>query len=271
VRNFYAKPQTHLKIAWIPINEQDWVSIGYCYPLLEINELRTLAEPGRYSNPVLSPDQSLLLFNCDSESGVLWDSILAFQKDNKTSTLAAILNQEPAPFGAETPRDLEKIIRRCLQKDLIRPFQNMADIKVALQELKEESDLSKLGSTQEASTAPISRDIAHLAGKKPIYIFAGLLVLAVAYLTFNKYYLKRPSVEPQQVTAVSEVDKAQKTIAILPFEDIAPERVRNILWMVYLKNCKIRSLKYLIWALLVGHHLSLSKVQIKQFRKLVAI
>jgi len=48
------------------------------------NELRTLGEPGRYSNPVLSPDQSLLLFNCDSESGVLWASIFAFQLDKGT-------------------------------------------------------------------------------------------------------------------------------------------------------------------------------------------
>ena len=38
------------------------------------------------------------------------------------------------------PRDLERIIARCLRKDLTRRFQHIGDVKVALEELKEESD-----------------------------------------------------------------------------------------------------------------------------------
>jgi len=68
----------------------------------------------------------------------------AFQGDSNMSTLAAILNQEPAPLGAEAPRDLEKMITRCLRKDPARRWQNMADLKVALEELKEESDSGRL-------------------------------------------------------------------------------------------------------------------------------
>jgi Tol biopolymer transport system component/predicted Ser/Thr protein kinase len=68
----------------------------------------------------------------------------AFHGDTKISTLAAIINQEPASLAAETPRDLEKIITRCLRKDPARRLQTMADLKVALEELKEESDSGKL-------------------------------------------------------------------------------------------------------------------------------
>ena len=67
----------------------------------------------------------------------------AFQGDSKLSTLTAVLKQEPKPISQlvpATPHDLEKIINRCLRKDGERRFQHMADIKVALQELKEESD-----------------------------------------------------------------------------------------------------------------------------------
>ena len=44
----------------------------------------------------------------------------AFQGDSKMSTLAAILNQEPKPISQLVPgipRDLEKIIKRCLRKE----------------------------------------------------------------------------------------------------------------------------------------------------------
>ena len=67
----------------------------------------------------------------------------AFRGDSKMSVLAAILHEEPAPVGkltAGVPRDLEKIIARCLRKEPARRFQHMDDLKVALEELKEESE-----------------------------------------------------------------------------------------------------------------------------------
>jgi Tol biopolymer transport system component len=68
----------------------------------------------------------------------------AFHGDTKISTLAAIINQEPASLGSEVPRDLEKIITRCLRKDLARRFQHMADLKVELEEAKAESESGML-------------------------------------------------------------------------------------------------------------------------------
>jgi serine/threonine protein kinase len=68
----------------------------------------------------------------------------AFHGDSKLSTLAAILDQEPAPLPTGIPHDLEKLISRCLRKDPQRRFQHMDDVKIALEELKEESDSGKL-------------------------------------------------------------------------------------------------------------------------------
>ena len=45
---------------------------------------------------------------------------------------------------ADAPRDLEKIISRCVRKDPNRRFQHMADVKIAVEELKEESESGKL-------------------------------------------------------------------------------------------------------------------------------
>src|SRR5207244_5931492 len=59
----------------------------------------------------------------------------AFQGESKMSTLAAILREEPRPASQLVPgipRDLEKIINRCLRKDPNRRPQTMADLKVTL-------------------------------------------------------------------------------------------------------------------------------------------
>jgi Tol biopolymer transport system component/serine/threonine protein kinase len=72
----------------------------------------------------------------------------AFQGDSRLSTLTAILREEPKPAGQVVeglPRELERIIARCLRKDMERRFQAMPDLKVALEELKEESDSGTLG------------------------------------------------------------------------------------------------------------------------------
>jgi Tol biopolymer transport system component/predicted Ser/Thr protein kinase len=72
----------------------------------------------------------------------------AFQGDSRLSTLTAILREEPRPASQiveGVPRELERIIGRCLRKDPERRFQVMPDLKVALEELKEESDSGTLG------------------------------------------------------------------------------------------------------------------------------
>jgi len=72
----------------------------------------------------------------------------AFQRDSKASTMAAILTQEPAPLPSGVPRDLDKIIARCLHKDPARRFQTAADLKVDLEALKEDSESGKLAAAR---------------------------------------------------------------------------------------------------------------------------
>ena len=67
-----------------------------------------------------------------------------FRRDSPALTLAAILHLEPPPLPSGIPSELERIIARCLRKDPARRFQTMADLKVTLEELKEDSDSGKL-------------------------------------------------------------------------------------------------------------------------------
>jgi Tol biopolymer transport system component/predicted Ser/Thr protein kinase len=112
----------------------------------------------------------------------------AFQGDTKMSTLAAIMNQEPKPVSQLVPgipHDLEKIVQRCLRKDRERRWQNMSDLKVALQELKEESDSGKL------VAAPATR---RTGPWRLIWIVAPLALLAAVAVAvwFNRSNSEAP-------------------------------------------------------------------------------
>jgi len=62
-----------------------------------------------------------------------------FQGSDRMSTLAAVVRQEPkllTELNAATPSELERVVLRCLRKDPNERFQNMADVRVALEGLQ---------------------------------------------------------------------------------------------------------------------------------------
>ena len=67
----------------------------------------------------------------------------AFPGDTPADVVGAILHDEPKPLCEIVPSipwELQRVITRCLQKNPERRLRSMADLAVALQDLKEESD-----------------------------------------------------------------------------------------------------------------------------------
>jgi len=83
-----------------------------------------------------------------SFGSVLYEMITghqAFPGASKLSTLSSVLYKDPQPVSQAVPDvhpELERIISRCLKKDAERRWQTMADVKVALEELRDELDVS---------------------------------------------------------------------------------------------------------------------------------
>ncbi len=67
----------------------------------------------------------------------------AFLGGSSMKTLAAVIEQEPRPILEVVPTlpiEIGRVISRCLRKDLSRRTQHMDDLKLALEDCKEESD-----------------------------------------------------------------------------------------------------------------------------------
>ncbi len=113
-----------------------------------------------------------------------------FTGDTKLSTLAAIVNQEPRPARQLVdglPPELDRVLARCLRKDPARRFQTMADLKVALEELKEESESGRL-----TAGAPVP-----VPARRRTWLWAvagAVMVLALA----GAWLLRRPASGPPE-------------------------------------------------------------------------
>ncbi|HUL79747.1 MAG TPA: protein kinase [Vicinamibacteria bacterium] len=82
----------------------------------------------------------------------------AFSRPTRMATLAAVIASEPDPPSrsvAGLSADLEKLIVRCLRKSPERRWQSMADLKVALEDLRETSGSRRLAGP--AASAPARR------------------------------------------------------------------------------------------------------------------
>jgi serine/threonine protein kinase/Tol biopolymer transport system component len=146
-----------------------------------------------------------------SFGSVLYEMITghrAFQSSSKISTISAVLNKEPAPLSPDIPHDLEKTVMRCLRKDPARRFQTMADLKVALQDLKEDSDSGKL-----SAATPIAP-----RRKSGTWLFAAtglVLVFAVAAVVWH--FSHKPA------APVFEMERLTFETGLIAFPAISPD------------------------------------------------
>jgi eukaryotic-like serine/threonine-protein kinase len=119
----------------------------------------------------------------------------AFHKPTSAETMAAILNEEPPPIlqtNLQTPPGLQRVVRRCLEKNPEQRFQSASDLAFALDAL---SDSGKLSASNVAVPASYSRRRFQL-----IIVAAG--VVAVALITATFLYLHRPAKRSEKDTIV---------------------------------------------------------------------
>jgi Tol biopolymer transport system component len=151
----------------------------------ETRTLRAVTEEGSVvgSAPYMSPEQAEgrkvdARSDIFSFGSVLYEMLTgkrAFSGKTRMATMNAVVNSEPEPVSklvADMPREVERCVTRCLRKDLDRRSQSMAEIRVALQDLKEESE--------SGSPAAAAQPAAQRRTRWPYYAGGATLTAAAA-------------------------------------------------------------------------------------------
>jgi TolB-like protein/Flp pilus assembly protein TadD len=139
----------------------------------------------------------------------------AFAGDNRIETLHAVLKSHPPDLTTlrpDVPPTLDRLVRRCLEKEPERRFQSARDLVFALETLSHASDVPRTIAAPGTRGERVRR-IAAITGVAAVLGVAA----AIAWST------SRPrAAEPK--TAAAAADDRRRVLAILPFENISRDR-----------------------------------------------
>jgi eukaryotic-like serine/threonine-protein kinase len=147
----------------------------------------------------------------------------AFAGDTPVSTLAAVLTKDPTPIeemAPNTPKELTRVISRCLQKDARRRFQSMLDLKLTLEEVKSDIDSGRLtGAQVNAAKSRVSWAVMTGAAVLAAVVLAGAWLwwrwergrirpLALEQVTFDGGLTTNPAISPDGKLIAYASDRA---------------------------------------------------------------
>ena len=135
----------------------------------------------------------------------------AFPGEYEQATLYAIMNEDPEPVTAlrsGVPMELERIVKKCLEKNPAERHQTAADLTADMQHLRRTI-------SPDGQSARASRRAARRPGRRARWWFWAVPVLLLAAVAISIIIAKTPS---------RHRPPAQESIAVLPFVDMSPER-----------------------------------------------
>jgi TolB-like protein len=133
----------------------------------------------------------------------------AFKRDSAPQTLAAIIEDEPAPLEARNPRippQLARLVARCLSKKPADRYESTRDLAHDLRDLVHESSAPRV------ATAPARRSIGRVA-------IAAAIVAMVA--SAGGWWIARSR------PAAAAAEEARRVVAVLPFRDLTGDSSRS--------------------------------------------
>jgi serine/threonine protein kinase len=127
----------------------------------------------------------------------------AFQGNSQITVLAAILERDPDPLPTRLPQELIQVIMRCLRKDPARRFQTMADLKAALEDVREQSTAGR-------QMRPLARRRGRWAA------LSAILALLIAGFFGWQIWRPGPPVAPFQAAALTTLPGVEQSPSLSP-------------------------------------------------------
>ena len=134
---------------------------------------------------------------------------LPFSGSQANEVTDRILHAQPealARFNYEVPAELERIIRKCLEKDRERRYQLAREVLADLSRLKEES----AANTVEPVGKSVAKPRARL--RRPVAV-AAVMLMVVAAIAYALLFRRAPGVRPPEI----------KSLAVLPFKPLVAD------------------------------------------------
>ncbi len=132
---------------------------------------------------------------------------LPFSGSNASEVTDRILHAQPealARFNYEVPAELERIIRKCLEKDRERRYQSAREVLADLSRLKEGSAANTMVGTSVAQPR---------ASLRRLVAVAAVMLMVVAAIAYALLFRRAPGVRPPEI----------KSLAVLPFKPLVAD------------------------------------------------
>ena len=199
-----------------------------------LSEMATAAaatEPGAILGTVsyMSPEQVRALpldhrSDLFSFGAVLYEMLSGrrpFAGASTADTLSAILREEPADLPPGVPPALERIVRRCLEKEPGRRFQSARDLAFALEAL------SGLQSS-------VSALVAAVPARSARGVRAAILIAAAVAIAFGAGLLLRPALPRRHAPSFERVTR----LTAGPAQEFSPVLSPDGKWIAYLSDAR---------------------------------
>ena len=124
---------------------------------------------------------------------ILYEMVMgkrSFERGTSADTISAILNEEPpsiSQVSPDTPVAVERVVRRCLEKDPAQRFHSASDLAFALESLSDPTISPASGAHPIVSNEPRSPRF-----KIGVSLFAAAVVISIA-----AYFLAQPPAPPR--------------------------------------------------------------------------
>jgi serine/threonine protein kinase/tetratricopeptide (TPR) repeat protein len=144
-----------------------------------------------------------------------------FAAESNAAIASAILTKEPVPvarYVSECPEEMQRIVRKCLEKDRERRYQTMRDVATDLENVRRECEPVILTASRsqaekvlmEAATQP-SRPLPNIfPSRRRLMIAVPLALLVLTALAYAFFFRRATAPAPSEV----------KSLAVLPFKNI---------------------------------------------------
>ncbi|MCC7155896.1 MAG: protein kinase [Bryobacterales bacterium] len=125
----------------------------------------------------------------------------AFASTSQISTLSAVLTREPEVLS-DVPDEIQRVVRRCLRKEADQRFQSMADVRMAIGDLRDDLRTGSLSSSARMAAARATRRF------RLWWLLAvvGALAVTAGVLSLWQGLSTSPPLHPVQLTSYSGVE-----------------------------------------------------------------